>query len=99
MNFLIKLIDEPEKNLSSFGVSLINIAIQGILAPNKVRMPENSNLFINTLSNCLLHRGSSFYKFLEVIVNEFNGDRWNREFIAIFEYSEKNEGNFMILIL
>ena len=96
INFLIKLVDKPENNLPAFNISLNNIAIQGILSPSKIRLPEDSKLFIKTLSNCLLHRSSSFYKFLESIVNDFKGDRFNREFISTVKYSNKLKGKLKI---
>ncbi|CAI2362242.1 unnamed protein product [Moneuplotes crassus] len=78
--FIADFLDDPSQYLKVFGQTGTKIALQGILIQQKIRIPEPSDLLLNSCNNACLHRESALFNHLSNFVADLQKDKYNREF-------------------
>ena len=81
---IISILEEPIKYASSLTPQEILLFSQGLLLDYKIRLPEESDMFISTLPFALMNRNSQMYHNLNSYLTEINNDRYNKELVASY---------------
>ena len=59
-SFILRLFNDPSKFLHILSPIEISVIMQGVFAPFNVRIPETSDITLNTLQRGYIHRNSTF---------------------------------------
>ena len=81
---IISLLEEPIKYASSMSPQETLLFSQGLLLDFKIRLPEESDLFISTLPFALMNRNSQMHHNLNNYLTEANNDRYNKEMVSCY---------------
>lgn len=85
---IVLFTEEPINYAITLTPSQILIITQGLLFDYKVRIPEQSDLFIYSLPFALMSRHSQMHFHLQNYLTEINNDRYNRELYECYLHEQ-----------
>ncbi|CAI2383785.1 unnamed protein product [Moneuplotes crassus] len=95
--FCIGLVDNLTNVISSFSPLEITAILQGLLAPLNVRIPEASDLMLNSNIVCHMNRKSQFHRQLEKYISMVKNDRNSKDYYVKVEEIVDNNSSIELI--
>lgn len=96
--FVMDLIDNPTKSLRNFSPIEVRTILSGLFSPMGVRIPEISDLVLNSNFIGHLHRESVFYTQVSKYFSLLKTDKFNKEYYKKSEEIIMNSSKHFTLI-